>query len=399
MTGRTTPQGHDALVGDRGITPFSVAVPEAAVDDLRRRLRATRWPNPATVGDWSQGVPLPYLQRLCRYWAEEYDWPRRQDRLNAVEQCVTGLSGVPIHLLHVPSPQPDALPLVLTHGWPGAVWEFLDVLGPLTDPAAHGGDPADAFTVVAPSLPGYGWSGKPTAPGWGPARIADAWAELMGRLGYRRFGAQGGDWGSIVTTHLGARHPDRVLGVHLNMLSVPPPAGQTEFTEREQHGLRAAEHYRTVDSGYFAIQRTRPQTLGYGLADSPAGQCAWILEKFWSWTDCAGDPIATLGADRILDIVSTYWFTDSAASSARLYWEMARDPAAVRPSVPVPTGVSLFPHDIARPVREWAASRYPDIRLWREHDAGGHFAAMEQPERLVADIRDFFRPLRSQSSR
>lgn len=394
MTEATAP-GHDAIGGDCRVTPFRIAVSGAEVDDLRRRLQATRWPDPATVEDWSQGVPLPYFQQLCRYWATDYDWPARQARLNGLEQFRTELGGVAIHLVHVRSPQPGALPLVLTHGWPGAVWEFLDVLDPLTDPATHGGDPHDAFSVVAPSLPGYGWSGKPTGPGWGPARIADAWAELMTRLGYRHFGAQGGDWGAIVSTHLGARHPHRVVGVHLNLVPVAPPAGRTQGSEQEQRGLHAAEHYRTVDSGYAAQQRTRPQTLGYGLADSPAGQCAWILDKFWSWTDCAGDPVATLGADRILDIVSTYWFTNSAASSARLYWETARDPAAGLPTMPVPTGVSLFPHELSQPLPQWAAAQYPDIRLWREHDTGGHFAAMEQPHRLVTDIRDFFRPLRA----
>ena len=391
MTEATATPGPEAM--SSGAIPFAIDVPDSEVDDLRRRINATRWPDPGPVADWSQGVPLPYLQELCRYWAEEYTWQARQARLNAVPQFRTELDGVPIHLLHVRSPEPGALPLVLSHGWPGAVWEFLEVLGPLTDPAAHGGDPRDAFTVVAPSLPGYGWSGKPNTSGWGPARTADAWADLMTRLGYQHFGAQGGDWGSVVTTQLGARHPDRLIGVHLNMVIAQPPAGQTTFTAREQRGLQAERHYRTVDSGYFAEQSTRPQTLGYGLADSPAGQCAWMLEKFWSWTDCAGDPVRTLGADRILDIVSTYWFTNSAASSARLYWETAHELGAPA-TVPVPTGVSLFPHDIFQPVQDWAAPQYPDIRMWREHDAGGHFAAMEQPERLVADIGDFFRPLR-----
>jgi pimeloyl-ACP methyl ester carboxylesterase len=393
MTDSTTTPGRDAIGGTPSdVRPFSVVVPDADVADLHRRLRATRWPDPAMVDDWSQGVPLLYLQLLCRYWADEYDWSILQNRLNAIEQFRTELNGLPIHLLHVRSSQPGALPLVLTHGWPGSITEFLDVIGPLTDPAAHGADPREAFSVVVPSLPGFGWSGKPTAPGWGPARIADAWAELMTRLGYRHFGAQGGDRGSIVTTNLGARHPDRVVGVHLNMINASPPVGQTEFTEREQRGLRATQHYRTVESGYATQQSTRPQTVGYALADSPAGQCAWILEKFWAWTDSSGDPIVTLGADRILDIISIYWFTNSATSSARLYWERAHDPTA--PTVRVPTGVSLFPHDVFQPTREWAEPQYPDIRMWREHDAGGHFAAIEQPERLVTDVRDFFRPLR-----
>jgi len=376
------------------VVPFRVSVPDEDVDELRRRLRSTRWPDPPTVGDWSQGVPPAYLRELCRYWAEEYDWPARQTRLNAVEQYTTELDGLPIHFLHARSPEPDALPLVLTHGWPGSVAEFLDVLGPLTDPAAHGGDPRDAFTVVAPSLPGFGWSGKPTGPGWGLARVADAWADLMSRLGHERFGAQGGDIGAFVSANLGARHPDRVVGIHVTMVVTPPPADRTELTEREERGLRAEQHFRTVDSAYHMQQRTRPQTLAYALADSAAGQCAWILEKFWSWSDCSGDPVAALGADRILDHVATYWFTDSAGSSARMYWEMARDMGSRAPSVAVPTGVSLFPFEILQPTEEWARAQFTDLRMWREHDRGGHFAAMEQPELLVRDVREFFRPLR-----
>jgi pimeloyl-ACP methyl ester carboxylesterase len=376
------------------LTPFSVDVPTAAVDDLRRRLRATRWPEPPTVDDWSQGAPLGAVQELCAYWADGYDWPARQARLNAVPQFVTEVDGLPIHVLHARSPQEGALPLVLTHGWPGSVAEFLDVLGPLTDPAAHGGDPADAFDVVVPSLPGFGWSGKPTAPGWNLGRTADAWVELMSRLGYERFGAQGGDIGSFVSANLGARHPGRVLGIHLNMLVSGPPEGRTEFTEREQRALEREQAHRAVGAAYAQQQRTRPQTLGYGLTDSPAGQCAWILEKFWAWTDSGGDPVGVLGADRILDHISTYWFTASATSSARLYWELAQAPAERTPTVSVPTGVSVFPHEIFQPPREWAELQYTDLRMWREHDRGGHFAAMEQPEALVADVREFFRPLR-----
>ncbi|RBY77583.1 epoxide hydrolase [Geodermatophilus sp. TF02-6] len=372
------------------LPPFTVDVPDEAVEDLRRRLRATRWPEPETVEDWSQGVPLGYLQDLCTYWAEGYDWSARQARLDAVPQVLPEVDGLPIHLLHARSPHEGALPLVLTHGWPGSVFEFLDVLGPLTDPE----DPRDAFSVVVPSLPGFGWSGKPTAPGWGLARTADAWAEVMTRLGYDRFGAQGGDIGSFVSANLAARHPDRVVGIHLNMVVTGPPEGRTEFSEREQRALERERHYRAVDAAYNQQQRTRPQTLGYGLTDSPAGQCAWILEKFWSWTDTGGDPVGVLGADRILDHVSTYWFTRSATSSARMYWEMAQAPAERTPTVRVPIGVSQFPSEIFSPPREWAQVQFPDLRLWREHERGGHFAAMEQPEVLVDDVREFFRPLR-----
>jgi len=381
--------------GDPVVTrPFAVDVPEAAVDDLRRRLGETRWPEPPTVDDWSQGVPLDYLQGVCAYWADGYDWPARQAWLNAVPQFVTEVDGLPVHFLHVRSPHEGALPLVVTHGWPGSVFEFLDLLGPLADPPAHGGDPGDAFHVVVPSLPGFGWSGKPATTGWGLGRTADAWVELMRGLGYERFGAQGGDIGSFVSANLGARHPDRVLGVHLNMLVSGPPEGRTEFSEREQRALERERQHRAVGAAYAQQQRTRPQTLGYGLTDSPVGQCAWLLEKFWSWTDTGGDPVAVLGADRLLDHVSTYWFTQSATSSARMYWEMAQAPAERTPTVSVPTGVSVFPHEIFQPPREWAELQFTDLRTWREHDRGGHFAAMEQPEALVADVREFFRPLR-----
>ncbi|MGY1652896.1 epoxide hydrolase family protein [Geodermatophilus sp. SYSU D01119] len=375
---------------DAALTPFTVDVPAEEVDDLRRRLRGTRWPDAATAGDWSQGVPLDWLREVCRYWAEEYDWAACQARLNAVPQGTTVVDGLAVHLLHVPSPHPGALPLVLTHGWPGSVLEFLDLIGPLTDPE----DPRDAFSVVVPSLPGYGWSGHPQAPGWGPARTADAWAEVMRRLGYDRFGAQGGDIGSFVSANLGARHPDRVAGVHLNMVVTDPPPGQTEFDEREQRALDRMRTFRTDGSSYSHQHRTRPQTLGYGLTDSPAGQAAWILEKFAAWTDNDGDPTSAIALDRLLDDVSVYWFTRTATSSARMYWEMARAPEERAPRVDVPAGVSLFPHEISVPPRAWVERQLTDLRLWHEHDSGGHFAAMERPEQLLADVREFFRPLR-----
>ncbi|SDC35123.1 Pimeloyl-ACP methyl ester carboxylesterase [Geodermatophilus telluris] len=375
---------------DDAVRPFTVDVPQDDIADLRRRLRAARWPEPATVDDWSQGVPVAWLREVCRYWAEDYDWTVVQSRLNAVPQATTVVDGLSVHFLHVRSPHEGALPLVLTHGWPGSVLEFLDVLGPLTDPE----DPRDAFSVVVPSLPGYGWSGKPTTPGWGPARTADAWAELMSRLGYERFGAQGGDIGSFVSANLGARHPDRLVGVHLNMVVTGPPEGQTQFDEREQHALDRLRTFRTEGSSYSQQHRTRPQTLGYGLTDSPVGQAAWILEKFAAWTDCDGDPVTALGIDRLLDDVSVYWFTRTATSSARMYWEMARAPQEREPQVGVPTGVSMFPHEIFQPPRAWVQRQLTDLRAWREHDSGGHFAALERPAELVADVREFFRPLR-----
>jgi pimeloyl-ACP methyl ester carboxylesterase len=374
------------------IQPFEIDVPAAALADLRDRLARTRWPEKEPVGDWSQGVPLGYLQALCRYWAEGYDWPARQERLNSFAQYRTDIDGLGIHFLHVRSPHAGALPLVITHGWPGSVVEFLEVIGPLTDPPAHGGDPADAFHVVAPSLPGYAWSDKPAETGWGVGRTADAWAVLMARLGYDRYGAQGGDWGSMVTQCLGRQDPQHVAGIHINMAFGFPGADDGEPTEAERAALESIEAYNRWDSGYSKTQSTRPQTVGYALADSPAGQCAWILEKFWSWSDTAGDPVGALGADRILDNVMTYWVTDSAASSARMYWESFNNPPLG--PVPVPVGVSVFPKEIFRTSRRWAAALYPDIRWWGEPEVGGHFAAFEQPAVFVDEVRGFFRTVR-----
>ena len=391
-----------------GVAPFRVAVAPAEIDDLRARLARTRWPEPATVPDWSQGVPLEVLRGICDYWARDYDWYEREQMLNAHPQFMTEIDGLDIHFLHVRSPEPDALPLIVTHGWPGSVFEFLDVLGPLTDPAAHGGDPADAFHVVCPSLPGYGWSGKPTGTGWDVARTAQAWVSLMERLGYPVFAAQGGDWGSRITTTLGSQHGDHLLGVHVNMVVAGPPREQTEFTEAEQESLAKMSRYREAESGYSTQQSTRPQTLGYSLVDSPAGQCAWILEKFYAWTDTDGDPIGRLGADRILDHVMAYWLTASGASAARFYWESLRKssfwqnlngasgapPRQLDATVSVPSGVSLFPKELFAPARPWVERQYTDLRYWHEVDRGGHFAAFEQPGRYVEEVRTFFRLLR-----
>jgi pimeloyl-ACP methyl ester carboxylesterase len=374
------------------ITPFRIDVPAADIAELKQRLTRTRWPDPETVDDWSQGAPLGYVQDLCRYWAESYDWPQRQERLNAFAQYRTEIDGLGIHFIHVPSPHPGALPLVLTHGWPGSVVEFLEVIGPLTDPVAHGGEAADAFHVVAPSLPGYGWSDKPTATGWGVERTADAWAALMARLGYDRYGAQGGDWGSMVTTCLGAQDPEHVAGIHINMIIGFPGPDDGEPTEAEVAALAGVNDYMNHDSGYSKEQSTRPQTIGYGLVDSPAGQCAWILEKFWSWTDTDGDPVGVLGADRILDNIMMYWLPGTGASSARMYWESFNNPPLGPVSVPM--GGSVFPKEIFRASQRWASHRFSDIRFWGQHDRGGHFAAFEQPELLVDDIRAFFRTVR-----
>jgi epoxide hydrolase len=377
------------------ITPFRMEIPEADLEDLRQRLRLTRWPEPETVDDWSQGVPLVYVRELCNYWLESYDWRACEASLNRFPQFRTEVDGVDIHFLHVASPQQGALPLVMTHGWPGSVVEFRKVIGPLTDPVAHGGQAADAFHLVCPSLPGYGFSGKPARPGWGVAHIADAWDELMTRLGYDRYGAQGGDWGSGVTTALGIRHPDHVAGIHLNMVTArPDPAAMADLTEREKAAIAAFQHYWDVDSGYSKEQSTRPQTVGYGLVDSPAGLCAWILEKFWSWTDCDGDPANVLTRDELLDNIMLYWLPGTGASSARLYWESFGKGLAGTQAVGVPVGCSVFPKEIFRPSRRWAEKGYPDLRYWGEPPRGGHFAAFEQPELFVQEVRAAFRSFR-----
>jgi len=376
-----------------GITPFRIEVPDRELDDLRDRLRRTRWPEPAPVDDWSQGVPLPYLEGLCRYWSDGYDWRAREARLNTFPQYRTEIDGLRIHFLHVRSPEPGALPLILTHGWPGSVVEFAEVIGPLTDPAAHGADPADAFHVVAPSLPGYGWSDKPASTGWGIERIAAASATLMARLGYQRYGAQGGDWGAGVTAFLGKQDPDHVAGVHVNMPIGGPEPGQTTFTDEEQASVAAGIHYMEHESGYSRQQATRPQTIGYGLTDSPVGQCAWILEKFCAWADCDGDPIEAFGADRLLDNIMLYWLPAAGASSARLYWQSYHSLGNVG-EVRVPAGASIFPKEIIRVPRHWAARTYTDLRYWHELDRGGHFAAFEQPELFVDEVRAFFRLVR-----
>jgi pimeloyl-ACP methyl ester carboxylesterase len=374
------------------ITPFRIDVADAEIADLILRLQRTRWPEPATVDDWSQGAPLGYVQDLCRYWAERYDWPARQERLNSFPQYRTQIDGLGIHFVHVPSPHPGALPLVLTHGWPGSIVEFLDVIGPLTDPPAHGGDAADAFHVVVPSLPGYAFSDKPTGTGWGIERTARAWTTLMVRLGYDRYGAQGGDWGSMVTTIIGQQDPDHVAGIHLNMVIGFAGPDDGEMTEAEQAAMASLSYYMQHDSGYSKEQSTRPQTVGYGLVDSPAGQCAWILEKFWAWSDTAGDPVGQLGADRILDNIMLYWIPGTGASSARMYWEsLANVPLA---PVAVPMGASVFPKEIFRASQRWAARQFSDIRFWNEPGRGGHFAAFEQPEQFVDDVRAFFRTVR-----
>ena len=380
--------------------PFRIDTPHEELDELRARLRSTRWPEREPVEDWSQGVPLAYLQDLCTYWAESYDWRRTEAELNALPQVRIGIDGLDIHALHVRSPRADAVPLVLTHGWPGSIIEFLDVIAPLTEPEAHGGDPGDAFHVVCPSLPGYGFSDKPSESGWGVERIAAAWATLMDRLGYQRFGAAGGDWGTSVSTLLGREHADRVIGIHLvPPLAPPDPSTFDDLTPGERAALQRLEHDAEWESGYSKEQSTRPQTIGYALVDSPVGLCAWIVEKFRAWTDCDGHPENAVSRDRILDNLMLYWLPRTGASAARLYWESMRQvkewiSGDVVDVVDVPTGASVFPHELQRPSRRWAHRRFTDIRHWNELERGGHFAALEQPGLFVDELRTFFRSVR-----
>jgi epoxide hydrolase len=380
------------------VVPFHLAIPEAELDDLRARLRGTRWPERETVRDESQGVPLVDLRTLCAHWSEVYDWRRVEARLNAAPQFRTTIDGIDIHFLHARSPHAEALPLIITHGWPGSVVEFLDVLDPLTDPTAHDGAAADAFHVVCPSLPGYGWSGRPTEPGWGVERIAGAWAVLMARLGYDRYGAQGSDWGTSISAILGQRDRAHVVGIHLAPPLAPPdPETFDELTSREQAALDATATSLASESGYSVEQRTRPQTIGYSLVDSPAGLAAWIIEKLRRWTD----PASEISLDALLDDLMLYWLPRTGASSARLYWESLDDvarwlegPLEERDLVDVPTGCTIFPHELQRPSRRWAERRFLDIRSWSEPDRGGHFAALEQPALFVEEVRAFFRLVR-----
>lgn len=368
---------------------FRVEIAETALADLRERLRRTRWPEPAAVSDWSQGVPLAYAQDLSAYWADGYDLRRLERRFNAHEQFVVEIDGLDLHVLHAPSPHPGALPLVLTHGWPGSIVEFLDVIPALIDPP----DPADAFHVVCPTLPGYGFSGKPGAAGWSVERVAAAWARLMAELGYARYGAQGGDWGAFVSAAIGTVDPEHVVGIHTTLPRAPEVPG-APVTAKEEAALARLADFRARGAGYSAIQSTRPQTIGYGLVDSPAAQLTWIVDKFWAWVDHDGDLESVIARDVLLDNVTLYWLTGTGASSARIYWESFPRHLGADP-VPVPTGVSAFPKEFALIPRSWAQRRFTDIRYWNDdHERGGHFASLEVPEVFVAELRTFFRLVR-----
>jgi len=380
------------------ITPFRVAVPDAVLDDLRERLARTRLPNQVDDAGWDQGTELGFLADLITDWRDGFDWRAAEARINAFDQFVTEVDGQRIHFVHHRSPEPDALPLLISHGWPGSIVEFLDVIGPLTDPRAHGGDPADAFHVVAPSLPGYAFSGPTHAPGWNPRRIAEAYVELMAALGYDRYGTQGGDWGSIVAANVADLDPAHVAGLHLNFLTVPKPEGASfaDLTPEEQAALSRVGDWRRTGAGYQEIQGTKPQTLGYGLEDSPAGLAAWIAEKFGAWSDGGPDPEASFTRDQLLTNITVYWVTETATSSTRLYYEMRRAGRGAIPQeyVAVPTGVANYPGEVTRTPRSWAEHRY-NITHWTELPRGGHFAAMEVPDLFVDDVRTFFRSVRT----
>lgn len=381
------------------IRPFRITVSEDDLEDLRKRLARTRWPDELPEVGWRYGVPVGYLKELAEYWRTSYDWRKYEAELNAFPQFTTQIDGANVHFLHLRSTGPDALPLILTHGWPGSIVEFLNVIGPLTDPRAHGGDPADAFHLVIPSIPGYGFSGPTRDIGWTTARVAKAWAELMSRLGYERYGAQGGDWGAFISPELGRIDPDHVVGVHVNAATVGfipfgpvDPDELATFTDTEKARLARLEKFMAEMNGYFQIQATRPQTLAYGLSDSPAGQLAWIVEKFKEWTDWSAElPEDAVDRDHMLTNVMLYWLTGTAGSSARLYYENMHFPSwDQRPST-TPAGVAVFAEDVA--IRRYG-ERGNNIVHWSDFDRGGHFAAMEVPDLLVGDVREFFRGLR-----
>jgi pimeloyl-ACP methyl ester carboxylesterase len=393
-------------VGATAIRPFRIEVPEADLDELQRRIAATRWPSKELVDDRSQGVQLASLQALARYWTTEYDWRRCETRLNALPQFTTEIDGVDIHFLHVRSPHEDAMPLIMTHGWPGSVVELLEAVGPLTDPAAHGGRAEDAFHLVLPSLPGYGFSAEPTEVGWDAGRTTRAWAELMHRLGYTRYVAQGGDLGAIVTDVMGRVTPEGLLGIHMTLLvttlgaATPPPGN----TEEERKALDAIQTFTTSGFGYFLEQSTRPQTIGYALLDSPVALAAWILDhdtdSYYkiSAAFVDGEPTGNLTRDHVLDNITLYWLTGTGASAARWYWELGRAQALAAgqapPPVRVPVGFTTFPGEIFRAPRSWVESSYPTLSYFNEADRGGHFAAWEEPQLFAEEIRAAFAALR-----
>ena len=409
-------QGSEQTTDKTAIRPFHVKVPKTELTDLRRRVNATRWPERETVTDASQGAQLAKTQALARYWATDYDWRKCEAKLNALPNFITEIDGLDIHFIHVRSPHANALPLIMTHGWPGSFLEFVKVIGPLSDPESHGAHAEDAFDIVVPSMPGFGFSARPKATGWNPERIAGAWIELMGRLGYRRYVSQGGDWGALVTDVMGRRAPEGLLGIHVTTLlgaierpatsnmqtAIPPevakalkngepaPAG---LSAEEAIAYEGAKNFAARGSGFRAIQGTRPQTIGYSLADTPVGLAAWFYEKFAAWTDTDGEPERALTKDEMLDDITLYWLTNTAASSARIYWEDSVHQTKGG-EVSIPAAVSRFPREIIPVPRSWAERAYPNLVYFNRLEKGGHFAAWEQPELFAGEMRAAFRSLR-----
>ena len=379
------------------ITPFRCDIPQDVLDDLRERLRRTRFPDEVNDENWSYGTDLAYLKELCEYWREKFDWRQQEAALNRFDNFKTEIEGLSLHFIHARSPHENAMPLVITHGWPGSVVEFLEIIDPLRDPTAHGGDAADAFHVVCPSIPGYGFSEAARKSGMHPRRVSEIVAQLMARLGYERYGAQGGDWGSMISQGLGIVDPEHCAGIHLNMIFAGPPAGVENpmegLTPQELANLAEAQRIQNEEMGYFRIQSTKPQTLGVGLNDSPAGLASWIVEKFRTWSDCDGDIESVYTKDRLLANITLYWVTGSITSSTRLYCETTRVTELGSADHDVPLGCAIFPKELIRAPRRWVESHF-NVKQWTEMPRGGHFAAMEQPELLVEDVRSFFRKVR-----
>lgn len=388
------------------IRPFRIHVPQAALTDLHRRIMATRWPETETVNDRSQGVQLARLQALVRYWETGYDWRRAEAKLNALPQFLTHIDGLDIHFIHVRSRHPNALPLVMTHGWPGSIFELLKVIGPLTDPTAHGGAAEDAFHLVIPSMPGFGFSGKPTGTGWNPDRIGRAWDVLMKRLGYSRYVSQGGDWGAIISDAMGRQAPDGLLGIHVNRVeratTFPPELAKAlksgdpapaNLSAEEREVFDQAREFLNKGFGYAAIMGTRPQTEGYGLADSPVGLAAWIYDKIADWVFTRGEPERALSRDEILDNITLYWLTNTGPASARIYWENNNSGARLTP-ISIPAAVTVFPGEVYKPPKSWAARAYQNLIYYNRVEKGGHFAAWEEPVLFSTEIRAAFRSLR-----
>lgn len=405
---QAAPARAQAAASSDAVRPFRVEISDAALLDLRRRVSATRWPDKETVADQSQGARLAQIQALVKYWGTDYDWRRAESTLNALPQFVTKIDGLDIHFIHVRSQHPNAMPLLITHGWPGSVLELVKAIGPLTDPTAYGGRAEDAFDVVIPSMPGYGFSERPAGTGWDPDRIARAWAVLMQRLGYTRYVSQGGDWGSVIADAMARQAPPGLLGIHVNMPATvpddvamaiksggPAPAG---LSPAERSAYDSLSTFFTKNAGYGVMMVTRPQTVGYGLSDSPAGLAAWMYDKFAQWTYSGGEPEKSLTRDEMLDDITLYWLTNSAVSSARLYWENNNNnfsaSAQRTAEISIPVAVTVFPGEIYQAPESWTRRAYPRLVYFNEVDKGGHFAAWEEPELFASEVRAAFKSLR-----